>query len=388
MFELISLTNQLDEGFLSNMADAAFRMDKELLIQHINDAALKALGYSREEVVGKMTCADLCKTPVCGTSNCTIKRCIATKDTIVAETVATARDGTKIPVRASCGVLLDVYGNPTGGFEVISDNTALMSMIDNMGKVAGENDLTVEVSQELLERDDAVGKLATALNQMVNSLKNMVQEIQDGSSQIASSSEEMSSSAQQLAEGAQNQSSTLEETSVSVEELTSSVEQVSDHAQSQNVAVEQSTTNMEQVQKSVAEVSKTLSSVSDIAKESVERSKNGAETVGKAVDAINLISESSEKIAGIINVISDIADQTNLLALNASIEAARAGEHGRGFAVVADEVSKLADRSATSTKEIETLIKESTKDVKDGVELAQESKTGMEKYYRGCPEIC
>jgi len=73
--------------------------------------------------------------------------------------------------------------------------------------------------------------------------------------------------------------------------------------------------------------------------------------VTRVVEAIKSISESSEKIAGIVNVITDIADQTNLLALNASIEAAGRGARS-GVRVVADEVSKLADRSASSTKEI------------------------------------
>ena len=77
-----------------------------------------------------------------------------------------------------------------------------------------------------------------------------------------------------------------------------------------------------------------------------------------------------------MNVISDIADQTNLLALNASIEAARAGEHGRGFAVVADEVSKLADRSSSSTKEIEASIKESVKNVTRGRGDRQRARRG------------
>lgn len=252
------------------------------------------------------------------------------------------------------------------------------SFIVSVTKTVADGDLTVNLDTG----KEATGVTA-ALKIMVSNLKDMVRQILDGASEIASSSEEMSASAQQLSEGAQTQASTLEETSASVEELTSSIEQVSGHAQSQSTAVEQSSTSMDQVQKSIEQVTKTLESVSEIASESVERSKAGAHSVGSVVDAINLISDGSEKITGIVSVISDIADQTNLLALNASIEAARAGEHGRGFAVVADEVSKLANRSASSTKEIDALIKESVKNVKDGVELAQESKTSMEHITEG-----
>jgi len=111
----------------------------------------------------------------------------------------------------------------------------------------------------------------------------------------------------------------------------------------------------------------------------VQNASEGAKAVSEVVEGINLIAGSSEKIGGIITVISDIADQTNLLALNASIEAARAGEHGRGFAVVADEVSKLAERSSSSTKEIEGLIRESVRNVTRGVETAMGSQAAMEQ---------
>ena len=84
-----------------------------------------------------------------------------------------------------------------------------------------------------------------------------------------------------------------------------------------------------------------------------------------------------------MDVIGEIASQTNLLALNAAIEAARAGEHGRGFAVVADEVGKLAERSSSSTKEIEKLIQESGKSVAAGVQIAQAALAAMESIIGG-----
>ena len=155
----------------------------------------------------------------------------------------------------------------------------------------------------------------------------------------------------------------------------------------QAAAVEKGALSMEHVAKSIEEVNGALSRISGLVDRSVENALVGFRAVNEVVTWITLISDSSQKIGGIVDVISDIADQTNLLALNASIEAARAGEHGRGFAVVADEVSKLADRSAASTKEIEALIRESVKNVTQGVQTAKGSQSAMEQIRQASQEV-
>ncbi len=230
-----------------------------------------------------------------------------------------------------------------------------------------------------LSQKDEMGVLASSLNDIAVRLRSMCVTIQESAEQVSASSEQIAASAQSLANGSQSQASALEQTSAAVQELAASVEQVAEHAQSQAASGEEGSSAMSQVRTSIDAISKNLSGIASLATHSVEKSVEGAQAVQKVVEAISRISGGSEKIAGIVNVISEIADQTNLLALNASIEAARAGEHGRGFAVVAEEVSKLADRSASSTKEIESLIRESVQSVSQGVQIAQSSHTAMDQ---------
>jgi len=95
------------------------------------------------------------------------------------------------------------------------------------------------------------------------------------------------------------------------------------------------------------------------------------------VEVVNSISENSQKINKITEIIEGIANKTNLLSLNASIEAARAGEHGKGFAVVADEVGKLAAISAQSTKEITALIEKAVLDTDKAVKAVKDVASKM-----------
>jgi methyl-accepting chemotaxis protein len=116
-----------------------------------------------------------------------------------------------------------------------------------------------------------------------------------------------------------------------------------------------------------------LVSATDLSNKAGEAAVHGEKEVMTLVQAMSEISDSSQKISEITDVIDDIAFQTNLLALNAAVEAARAGEQGKGFAVVAEAVRSLAQRSAVAAKDISSLIRETSERVNRGAEVASKS---------------
>lgn len=99
--------------------------------------------------------------------------------------------------------------------------------------------------------------------------------------------------------------------------------------------------------------------------------RNSAEAFEAMKGMTGETSESAAKISAASEMIQSISDQTNLLALNAAIEAARAGEQGKGFAVVAEEIRKLAEQSASFTKDIREVIDVLKEKSEDSVEMME-----------------
>jgi methyl-accepting chemotaxis protein len=162
------------------------------------------------------------------------------------------------------------------------------------------------------------------------------------------------------------------------EEISSGTSDLSKRTEQQAASLEETASTMEEMTATVKQNAESARQANLLAMSARSVAERGGEVVAQAVRAMDEINKSSAKIADIIGVIDAIAFQTNLLALNAAVEAARAGEQGRGFAVVASEVRSLAQRSATAAKEIKALIKDSTDKVGDGSNLVRQSGATLE----------
>ena len=231
---------------------------------------------------------------------------------------------------------------------------AIMRLLDEMGALA-EGDLTVKTTVT----EEITGAIADSVNYAIDELRTLVTTINETSEQVSSSAQETQTTARQLAESAQAQAQRISTATSAINEIASLMDGVSkDSAESAEVAER----SVQIASRGAEVVRETISGMDSIRDQIQETSKR-----------IKRLGESSQEIGSIVELINDIAEQTNILALNAAIQAASAGEAGRGFAVVADEVQRLAERSTSATKRIETLVQTIQSDTNEAVNSMEQT---------------
>jgi methyl-accepting chemotaxis protein len=226
-------------------------------------------------------------------------------------------------------------------------NRVVETIAKGLAKLAAK-DMTARIDEELPE---AYRRVRDDFNLAIVEIESAMLLVRQSAEAISNGAQEMAAASDDLAVRTERQAESLEESGAAIRELQTVIDATA-HASGQT--------------------QEHISSAKHDAIQSVQ-------VVHQTIAAVQIITETSQKIGAAIGVIDEIAFQTNLLALNAGVEAARAGEAGRGFAVVASEVRELALRSAQAAKEIKGLISQSSGAIGNGVELMKATSSAFDR---------
>lgn len=326
-------------------SQAVIEFDMQGTVLSANDNFLSALGYRREEIVGKHHRMFVDPSYATSGEYSAFWQRLNAGQFDAGEYKRLGKGGREVWIQATYNPIFDLNGKPYKVVKYATDVSVqkrafleLMRAIDALSR----GDLTTTVQGEF-KGDFA--HLRDQLNGSFETLSRLVRQISEVAFAINAAARDISEGNANLSKRTQEEASSLEETAASLEELT--------------VTVKQNALNAAQA--------------AELAANAQHAAEKGGQVVSEAIGAMSAITQSSKRVADIISVIEQLAFQTNMLALNAAVEAARAGDQGRGFAVVAAEVRNLAQRSATAAKEIKALIQDSQEKVAQGAKLVNHS---------------
>jgi methyl-accepting chemotaxis protein len=277
----------------------------------------------------------------------------------------------------------------------------LQTVIDRQARSLLEDQEGVRERHQLLK--EATCEMASRLREVGCSIEHLSSSTEETSSSVF----EMVATIEEIARHIEEASAQVNETAASTTSLVNTIKGVDTNVERLKTFVVETSGTMEQVTGAIRQVESRTADSNQLSHRVAANADEGMKAVQSTIEGMNRIRSSvveageaiaqlgrrSQDIGGILNVIDEVAEQTNLLALNAAIIAAQAGEHGKGFAVVADEIRGLAERTASSTREIGSLIEsfrqeagrarqcmeDGSRQVQDGSALAESAGAALTK---------
>jgi len=364
----IEYANSLKLGIV----DPFFMVDPDMKVTFINENAARITGIAPENIIGK-PCHEVFNSSACE-KDCPVKKALQTGEvTEATKMTLTDNKGKETAAMSISSILKDSSGNALGAFEIIRDvsaeveaekslqeayaregeaKKALENKVHDLSEMlehVGQGDFTIR--GVVSKTDDAMDVLTSRINETLDAIVNLITQVKDHIVPVIKGIMQISHGNQSLSQRTQQQASAMEEISATLEQLVTTI----------------------------AENLKNTRHADTLSKEAVNVAQEGVGQVEKTAHAMVEMSDASQKIVEMMELINEITFQTNLLSINAAVEAARAGEQGRGFAVVANEVRDLAKRSGSASKDIQLLVREIMSKVTTSGQWVDELKKGLTK---------
>lgn len=234
------------------------------------------------------------------------------------------------------------------------NQNAIMRLLDEMADLA-EGDLTVRttVSEEI------TGAIADSVNFAIAQLAGLVEKIEESAGNISVATQRADELAQNLRKITAQQTLDMTAAGRGVIDITTDLETVA--------------RRMEASADVVMQAVKASGRGSEMARQTMKGIENIAVNAEETAKRMRRLTESSQQISEIVDLIADISEQTSVLAINATVQATKAGAAGKGFKVVADAVQELANRSAEATRRIGALINATQTDIQAVLAAVEET---------------
>ncbi|MEW6375885.1 MAG: sigma 54-interacting transcriptional regulator [Thermodesulfobacteriota bacterium] len=156
--------DQFFRVILNSTADGVFTIDSDGKITFLNKAAEEITGFSMKEALGRY-CFDIFRADICQT-RCALKETLRTKKEITNRPVTILnKEGKKIPISISTGVLRNEKGQIIGGVETFRDLSTIeelkkeLSQRYTLGDIISKNHLIHEIFNilpDIAESDSTV----------------------------------------------------------------------------------------------------------------------------------------------------------------------------------------------------------------------------------------
>jgi methyl-accepting chemotaxis protein len=234
---------------------------------------------------------------------------------------------------------------------------------DRLREIAhGDGDLRLRLDDSA---NDETGDAARSFNTFMEKLSTTITFINQSADDLGKSSETAIFVLDKTLSNIQNQRDETLMVSTAMEEMRTATQHVAQNTAEAAKVAESAKSRVSQGKVAALDTQKII--------------KQLANEVSSASSVIESLATETDNIGNVLEAIRGSAEQTNLLALNAAIEAARAGDTGRGFAVVADEVRSLAQRTQSSTGDIQKLVESLQSEAKNAVLSMQQGSDSTEK---------